>query len=145
MSSIQQHTNAQMIYRPAGALPQQEDLLAARAVRVCCRWCRRVCAVCWAVHLWNEQCCICNQGSPTKPNLDPVIKQPGLTTAASKPRLLRRSLTMIILWFTERQETINLTSMFTHSRIYTEIIQQFTESSVTSDLKNHFCLYATII
>lgn len=122
MSSIQQHINAQMIYRPAGAVPQQEDLLAAGAVWVCCRWYRRVCGVCWAVHLWNEQRCICNQGSPTKPNLDPVIKQPGLTPAPSKPRLLRRSLAMIILWFTEREKTINLNSMFTHSRISAEII-----------------------
>lgn len=56
------------------------------------------------------------------PILDPVIKQPGLTPAPSKPRLLRRSLAMIILWFTEREKTINLNSMFTHSRISAEII-----------------------
>lgn len=37
-------------------------------------------SVCWAVHLWNEHCCSFNQGSPTKPNLDPIIKHtPGDT------------------------------------------------------------------
>lgn len=62
------------------------------------------CGVCWAVHLWNEQRCSSNQGSPTKPNLDPVIKQPALTTAPSKPRLPRRFPTMIILRFDSLKE-----------------------------------------
>lgn len=145
MSSIQQHINAQMIYRPAGAVPQQEDLLAAGAVWVCCRWYRRVCGVCWAVHLWNEQRCICNQGSPTKPNLRPRHKTTRADTSTVKTKaakkIPRHDHTLIHRKRENDKSKLNVHSQQNLSWDYIVVYRMFSELL----LKKRFCLYPTII